>query len=247
MGRHPELVQIPAGHQPHSKRGITLFTKSGVKEILSNPVYVGDINHRGAVLPGTHAAIIDRALFAAVQARRRAPRPGRPAAGHRVYLLSGIGRHAGCESPLWADTDLRYRVPVPRYVCSARESGLVTACAGRVASGATVDAEVSAVFEQIVLPRDWRGFVEEEIAQLRAAVPADPDGSRKSALEARRARRAVLDELVPYDEAAATIREIDAACSRISGIARSTSSRSSAAMLSIGSSCISSPHSRQMA
>lgn len=104
-----------------------------------------------------------------------------------------------------------------RAVASSHPSAVASVCSPRalrvLGTSRTASVPSWALARPLPLPRDWRGFVEEEIEQLRAAVPADPDGSRKSALEARRARarRALLDELVPYDEAAATIREIDAA------------------------------------
>jgi DNA invertase Pin-like site-specific DNA recombinase len=45
------------------------FTRGQIYHMLKNPIYVGDIKHRGEVHAGQHAAIIDRALWNAVQER----------------------------------------------------------------------------------------------------------------------------------------------------------------------------------
>jgi site-specific DNA recombinase len=55
--------------------GSCVFTNGALRHLLSNPIYTGDIGHKGARYPGRHAAIVDRALFDAVQdvmARRSA-------------------------------------------------------------------------------------------------------------------------------------------------------------------------------
>jgi len=46
-----------------------LFTRGQIYKILSNPIYIGEIHHRGKVYPGKHQAIIDRDMWDAVQAR----------------------------------------------------------------------------------------------------------------------------------------------------------------------------------
>jgi site-specific DNA recombinase len=45
------------------------FSRGHIYRILSNPLYVGDIEHKGVRHPGLHPAIIDRETFDAVQAR----------------------------------------------------------------------------------------------------------------------------------------------------------------------------------
>ena len=43
------------------------FTRGHLYCLLSNPIYVGDVRHRGATYSGRHEAIIDRETFEAVQ------------------------------------------------------------------------------------------------------------------------------------------------------------------------------------
>jgi DNA invertase Pin-like site-specific DNA recombinase len=45
------------------------FSRGHLYRILCNPIYVGRISHEGEVFPGNHPAIIDEALWNAVQAR----------------------------------------------------------------------------------------------------------------------------------------------------------------------------------
>jgi DNA invertase Pin-like site-specific DNA recombinase len=50
-------------------RGGIPFTKGPLAYLLRNPVYVGDVVHKGTVHRGQHPPILERALFDAVQAR----------------------------------------------------------------------------------------------------------------------------------------------------------------------------------
>jgi site-specific DNA recombinase len=43
------------------------FTRGHLYTLLSNPIYVGEVSHRGARYPGRHDAVIDRETFEAVQ------------------------------------------------------------------------------------------------------------------------------------------------------------------------------------
>ena len=45
------------------------FTRGQIYHMLKNRIYVGEIEHRGQIHPGQHSAVIDRALWIAVQER----------------------------------------------------------------------------------------------------------------------------------------------------------------------------------
>src|SRR4029077_13511300 len=45
------------------------FTRGHLYQLLSNPLYAGEVRHKGATYPGQHPAIVDRETFAAVQQR----------------------------------------------------------------------------------------------------------------------------------------------------------------------------------
>lgn len=52
------------------------FTRGQIYKILSNPIYVGEIHHKGKAYNGKHEAIIDRERWNCVQARLGANRQG---------------------------------------------------------------------------------------------------------------------------------------------------------------------------
>ena len=52
------------------------FSRGHLYRILSNPIYAGDIDHKGARHPGQHPAIVDRETWDAVQAMLRSNSQG---------------------------------------------------------------------------------------------------------------------------------------------------------------------------
>jgi site-specific DNA recombinase len=52
------------------------FTRGHLYRILSNPIYIGEIAHKGKTYPGQHSAIIERATWDAVQAQLAANQHG---------------------------------------------------------------------------------------------------------------------------------------------------------------------------
>src|ERR1700730_16493162 len=68
------------------RSGGNLFFRGALYELLSNPIYIGEIRHRGVRHPGLHEAIIDRELWDKTQlllqshAARRARRTRKSAA-----------------------------------------------------------------------------------------------------------------------------------------------------------------------
>lgn len=81
-----------------SVRGGVPFKRGALAWLLSNRVYVGETVHKGRSYPGEHAAIVDRELFDAVQAKladRTNPK-SHPASRRIVSLLAGmIDDHVG--------------------------------------------------------------------------------------------------------------------------------------------------------
>jgi len=63
----------PAGN----RSGGTLYSRGALYRVLQNPIYLGDIQHRGNVYPGEHAGIIPRELWEQVQAQLRSANQGR--------------------------------------------------------------------------------------------------------------------------------------------------------------------------
>jgi DNA invertase Pin-like site-specific DNA recombinase len=74
--------------------GGKLFTRGHVYKLLTNPIYIGRISHKGSVHPGQHEAIIDLTTWAAVQQKladnTQGARTRRRRAVQREYLLAGL-------------------------------------------------------------------------------------------------------------------------------------------------------------
>ena len=90
----PERVD-GAGRRTGSGR----FSRGHLNAMLKNPIYAGRLGHKGKVHEGQHAAIIDAAIFEAVQARLGANHHGRQQRRQlrSAHLLTGrIWDAAGC-------------------------------------------------------------------------------------------------------------------------------------------------------
>ena len=88
LGLRPKALVTPAGHV----RGANPFTRGQLHYLLTNPVYIGRIRHKEQTYPGQHPAIIDDALWQAVQAKlvaaRARPR-GRSLNATEARVLTG--------------------------------------------------------------------------------------------------------------------------------------------------------------
>ena len=67
------------------------FSRGHLYRILSNPVYIGQMVHKGEMHPGQHPPLIDKSLWDAVQAKLEAQRSGHKSQAHAAHpsLLSG--------------------------------------------------------------------------------------------------------------------------------------------------------------
>ena len=87
-----ETASVPAVSRELDRRGIQTrprrsdversryggrFFRGHLSRILSNPLYIGEVEHKGARYPGEHTPIIDRAVWDAVQAKLAANAVGR--------------------------------------------------------------------------------------------------------------------------------------------------------------------------
>src|SRR5207245_5471851 len=60
-----------------SRAGGQPFSRGALYALLSNPIYVGEIAHKGARYPGQHEGILDRAAWDQVQEQLRSAAPAR--------------------------------------------------------------------------------------------------------------------------------------------------------------------------
>ena len=68
------------------------FTRGHLCQLLHNPIYVGEVRHKGETYPGRHEAIVSRDTWEAAQRRLRANVSARrgPRNGTRSHLLTGL-------------------------------------------------------------------------------------------------------------------------------------------------------------
>jgi site-specific DNA recombinase len=77
--------------------GGQLFSRGALYALLSNPIYIGEIAHKGARYPGQHEAVLEREIWDGVQAQLRSgasDRYGRPT-GSNSALIGKLFDEAG--------------------------------------------------------------------------------------------------------------------------------------------------------
>lgn len=116
----------------HNKDGTTRggepFGRGHIYQILSNPLYVGEIRHKGDVYPGEHDAIIDRDLWDAVQCQLGTNRVERRNGTNakEPSLLAGLlfdGKGNRFTPSLAVKNGQRYRYYVERSLITDRSDG----------------------------------------------------------------------------------------------------------------------------
>jgi site-specific DNA recombinase len=102
------------------------FTKASLRRLLTNAVYSGQVEHRGAMYPGEHPSIIEPSVWQKVNAQLRAGRRTRSGTAPVLQnaLLAGLLLCKSCRRPMiptyTAKRGRRYRY----YVCkTARQKG----------------------------------------------------------------------------------------------------------------------------
>ena len=123
------------------------FMRGPIAYLLSNRFYVGEITHKGEILKGEHAAIIDRTLFDEVQGIQRAQRNSHAAKMEKsdallIGLIYDDKRHR--MTPVIAKKNgrqYRYYISSALHQGKAEEAGSVT----RVAADQVENALVKAI------------------------------------------------------------------------------------------------------
>jgi site-specific DNA recombinase len=106
------------------KMGGVPFTRGQIYKILSNPIYIGEIHHKGQTYDGQHEAIIDPDLWAKVQEQLAANRQGEqrvPTIKVQSLLAEKVFDEHG--EPLGASHACKGKVRYRYYVARERESG----------------------------------------------------------------------------------------------------------------------------
>ena len=92
QARHLKLVTKQRVTSTGQETGGQPFTRGHLYQLLSNPIYVGDIAHKKATYPGQHVAIIEREVFDAVRRQLEGNAADRASASNATApsLLTGL-------------------------------------------------------------------------------------------------------------------------------------------------------------
>ena len=159
------------------------FTKASLHRLLTNAVYAGKVEHRGAMYPGEHASIIEPSVWQEVNAELRAGRRTKTGAIRvpQNALLAGLLLCKSCQRPMvptyTAKPGRRYRY----YVCQAARQNGWSSCPtksvpARMIEDAVLDQLRTALRaqetrEQLnVSEAEWQTFEEDHFELVRAVV-----------------------------------------------------------------------------
>lgn len=132
-------------------RGGVSFNRPGLVRLLTNPIYVGEINHKGTIYPGEQPPIVDRQLWD--QANQLLASIGRgKETTKRVrhdLLLSPLLYCAVCGSRMIAGYARNHGRTYPYYTCILAQKRGAKACPGQTVQTARAEqAVVDAVRQQ---------------------------------------------------------------------------------------------------
>ncbi|MBZ5633297.1 MAG: recombinase family protein [Acidobacteriia bacterium] len=159
------------------------FAKASLRRLLTNAVYTGMVEHRGAMYAGEHASIIEPSVWQEVNAELRAGRRTEAGAirAPQNALLAGLLLCRSCQRPMvptyTAKPGRRYRY----YVCQAARQNGWSACPtksvpARMIEDSVLDRLRTALRthetrEQLnVSDADWQAFEEGHCELVRALV-----------------------------------------------------------------------------
>jgi DNA invertase Pin-like site-specific DNA recombinase len=196
--------------------GGTPFSRGHIESILKNPVYAGRLGHKGQVHDGQHPAIIEPAIWEAVQLKLATTHPGR---GRRPttssHLLAGRIRdhHGTVLSPSHAQKGAhRYRYYVSRALLRGEqpssirrvsapeiEATIVRALRSCIPASEQPDDDAVLVLDHLAL-----AIVHPERLELRLTADCEPITIPWSATPSRPAR----DIIVPPGREGAELRRM---------------------------------------
>jgi site-specific DNA recombinase len=143
-----------AGYRTSSNRGPRPFTKDGVRGMLTNRFYIGELpDGDGNWLKGRHQPLIEPRIFDEVQCmrsrNRRQPKTIKLSAN--TYSLSGLLRCLDCQGPMWIHQNIRGRA---RIYC--REQARGSGCTNRGTFLDVYEAQIGGYLQRFVIPEDYQ-------------------------------------------------------------------------------------------
>lgn len=172
-----------------------LFTADVLKDILSNPRYMGRVPARnGSAYPANYQALVDQETWNACERVRFQHRRVRQTARRRTssYLVTGVLRCGRCGSTMSGQTwksDKTHSKPRRSYTCYLRRTA--GACDMPSVPQDLVEADLLDVLRTVAMPEGLAAAVDAAVA---ASVAGDDPKSRKKSMSALDARLERLRE-----------------------------------------------------
>jgi len=192
QGIHTKALLTKKGVQRNGAE----MSKSYLYKLLKNPIYVGDISHKGKVYAGQHQPIISRDVWQ--QARdlmQESPRMRKKGEScQSAALLRGFAACGGCQSTM-SPTSTRKKGKLYRYYAGSKY--LTLKCAD-----CPVARVPAAELEQVVI-QQIKPLLQTPEIMVQAWVAAreqDPDITEHDVREAMKNLDAVWDELFPAEQ-----------------------------------------------
>ncbi|MFM7631448.1 MAG: recombinase family protein, partial [Alphaproteobacteria bacterium] len=175
----------------------TLMDKGTVYKVLSNPMYLGEIHHKGQIYDGQHAAIIDRKTWDRVRAimAENPFKRGNENGAKTPALLKGILTCSGCQCAM-TPTHTRKKGKLYRYYApSAVMKAKCTDCpVGTIPAGEVEDVVLGQLAQMFRTP-------EMVVSTWKAAHTHDEGITEKDVMDAMGNVQALWDHLFPAEQA----------------------------------------------
>jgi site-specific DNA recombinase len=195
VGSATMLVQELNAQGHRTKRGKP-FDKTVIYKLINNPTYVGEVSHKGAIYPGEHEALVDRATWDkvhAVLAQNRHRRASHTRAATPALLKGLI---FGPDDRAMAPSHTRRRGRLYRFYRTATSLKL---CHGDCPIRAVPAGEVeAAVINQV---RALLRAPEMIVRTWRAAYLDDRELDERDVVEALQRLDPLWDQLFPAEQA----------------------------------------------
>ncbi len=155
--------------------GGVAFTRGRIYHLLSNPVYAGEIRHKGRTYPGQHPAIIDRETFEAVTLRLNA-NAGRVKAQTSAATPSPLaGKFTDETGDRLTPSHAVRRGKRHRYYVSRRliaESGEPDISGWRLPAAALEGAVAKLIIEALETPPAAQGLIDGATLEMLRKLPS---------------------------------------------------------------------------
>jgi len=193
------------------------FTRTNLRALLSNPIYIGKTRLKGELFEGEHEAIVERGTFDAAQAmilKNRTTGAGGHRRGRGSALLAGLLRCASCDASMSLAHTTRRGRRYEYYVCRTTRTEGWAACETKSVRAHEIERlvvdQIRAIGKDAALRAEVLAVVREQAADVdeadleRALRLFEPVWEALHAKEQQRVL-ALLIERIDYDAAAGTV------------------------------------------